>query len=80
MIVVEHVMCEINSQKRYFYTQYKEHRKKVRKDAKEKYLKKFNTCARTRTYENLMLGTEFYEREHSKPLFKKYNFLTVHNL
>ena len=27
-----------------------------------------------------MLGTEFYEREHSKPLFKKYNFLTVHNL
>ena len=35
-------MCEICSQKRYFYTQYKEHRKKlkkVRKDAKEKYYK-----------------------------------------
>ena len=44
------------------------------------YLEKFNTCARTRTYGNQMLGTEFYEHEHSKPLFKKYNFLTVHNL
>ena len=44
------------------------------------YLEKFNTCARTRTYGNQMLGTGFYEREHSKPLFKKYNFLTVHNL
>ena len=35
-------MCEICSQKRYFYTQYKEHckkLKKVRKDAKEKYYK-----------------------------------------
>ena len=44
------------------------------------YLEKFNTCARTRTYENQMLGKEFYEKEHSKPLFKKHNLLTVHNL
>ena len=47
---------------------------------REAYLEKFNTCARSRSYENRMLGKEFYQREPSKPLFEKHNLLTVHNL
>ena len=44
------------------------------------YLEKFNTCARTRTYDNRILGKEFYQKEPSKPLFNEHNLLTVHNL
>ena len=44
------------------------------------YLEKFNTCARARSYENRMLGREFYKKEASKPLFNEHNILTVHNL
>ena len=44
------------------------------------YLDKFKTCARTRTYENRILGKAFYKREPSKPLFTKHDILTVHNL
>ena len=46
----------------------------------EAYLDKFRTCARTREYGHQKLGQEFFEREHSKPLFSLYNLLTVHNL
>ena len=46
----------------------------------EAYLDKFRTCARTREFGNQKLGQEFFEREHSKPLFSLYNLLTVHNL
>ena len=46
----------------------------------EAYLDKFKTCARTRPCENQKLGSEFYEKEHTKPLFKKNSLLTVHNL
>ena len=41
---------------------------------------KFRTCARTRPYENQTLGTEFFVREHSKPLFNKHQIMTIHNL
>ena len=42
---------------------------------KDAYMAKFETCARTRTFESRILGREFFQREPSKPLF-----LTVHNL
>ena len=46
----------------------------------EAYLDKFRTCARIREYGSQILGQEFFEREHSKPLFTQYSLLTVHNL
>ena len=47
---------------------------------KEQYLEKFRTCARSRCVEEQKLGSEFYSREHSKPLFTDNSILTVHNL
>ena len=46
------------------------------------YLDKFKTCARCRPMpkENQILGPKFYAKEHTKPLFKMHNILTVHNL
>ena len=46
----------------------------------EAYNDKFKTCARCREYGSQKLGSEFYSREHSKPLFTQNNLLTVHNL
>ena len=46
----------------------------------EAYLDKFKTCARTRPLEKQKLGSDFYEKEHTKPLFKENSLLTVHNL
>ena len=46
----------------------------------EAFKNKFNTCARVRPYGNQRLGSDFYKREPSKPLFIKMNILTVHNL
>ena len=37
------------------------------------------TCARTRTYQQ-HIAPKDYTLEHTKPLFKKHNFLTIHNL
>lgn len=45
-----------------------------------KYNDKFKTCARTRAYGLQKLGTSFYEKEKSKPLFNQLNILCVHNL
>ena len=39
----------------------------------------YETCARTRTYE-LNMCPKNYVLEHTKPLFVKHRFLTVHNL
>ena len=39
----------------------------------------YKTCARARSYEE-HLAPKNYVLEHTKPLFKKYKFLTVHNL
>jgi hypothetical protein len=46
----------------------------------EAYLEKFRTCARTREYGSQKLGAEFYEREHSKPLFVTHGLLCIQNL
>ena len=40
----------------------------------------FKTCVRARPFELQKLGADFYDREASKPLFNKRNFLTVHSL
>ena len=47
---------------------------------KETFKDKFNTCARAREHGQQVLGTEFYQKEHTKPLFEKHFILTVHNL
>ena len=47
---------------------------------REAYLDKFRTCARCRTYEDRILGSKFFRRESSKPLFKAHSLLTVHSL
>ena len=46
----------------------------------EAYFNKFMTCVRTRPRESQKLGNEFYEQEHSKPLFNDNNLLTVYQL
>ena len=46
----------------------------------EAYLDKFKTCARSKEFCSQKLGTEFYEKEASKPLFSENELLTVHNL
>ena len=46
----------------------------------EKYNDKFCTCARTRHFNNQILGQDFYIKENSKPLFNREKLLTVHNL
>ena len=47
---------------------------------KEAYINKMSTSARTRPKSHQKLGHDFYEKEHTKPLFKTNNLLTVHNL
>ncbi len=47
---------------------------------KEAYLDKFKTSVRTRPVQEQTLGQEFYELEHSKPLFNQQDILTVYNL
>jgi hypothetical protein len=47
---------------------------------REMYQDKFKTCARTRCIDKQKLGSKFYQKEHTKPLFKKKSLLTVHNL
>ena len=47
---------------------------------REAYLDKFKTTARVRPYQSQKLGQEFYEKEHTKPLFNEQKIMTVHNL
>ncbi|MCP4460444.1 MAG: hypothetical protein GY816_20845, partial [Cytophagales bacterium] len=47
---------------------------------KQAYLNKFMTCAKARPYPNQALGSEFYQQEHCKPLFKKHKILAMKNL
>ena len=47
---------------------------------REEYLDKFKTCARTRPFTEQILGSEFFEKEHTKPIFSTNKFLTIHNL
>ena len=46
----------------------------------EAYLEKHRTAARTRDVDTQKLGPEFFEKEHTKPLFNNNEILTVHNL
>ncbi|KAL5253382.1 hypothetical protein ACHWQZ_G013235 [Mnemiopsis leidyi] len=46
----------------------------------EKYLEKSRTCARIRPINRQKLGSEFYEKESTKPLFTKHELLAVENL
>ena len=47
---------------------------------RKKYVDKFKTSARARPYLQQKLGQEFYQKEHSKPIFNEKQILTVHNL
>ena len=47
---------------------------------KEAYLDKFKTCVRARPYPDQALTEKFFQREHTKPLFKKHSILAVKNL
>ena len=42
-----------------------------------KYLDKFKTCARVRPFNEQRLLTEFFIKEHSKPLFNSRGFLNL---
>ena len=46
----------------------------------ESYHDKYKTCARTRTRHSQILGPTFFCQEHTKPLFKKHNIHSIHNL
>ena len=47
---------------------------------REAYLDKFRTCVRTRPLGCQVLGNTFFEKEHTKPIFKQHNILSIHNL
>ena len=47
---------------------------------KAQFIDKFKTCARCRNYDDQILGERFYCKEHTKPLFKMYGIMTVHNI
>ena len=46
----------------------------------EAYLNKLSTCARARPYGSQKLRQEFYQKEHTKPIFNDLKILAVQNL
>ena len=44
------------------------------------YLDKLSTCARVREFGKQKLGSEFYTKEHTKPIFNRLKLLTVQNI
>ena len=46
----------------------------------ELYLEKYMTCARCRPLNKQILDSTFYQKEHTKPLFKENEILTIHNI
>ena len=44
------------------------------------YIDKFKTCARARPYNSQTLGTQFFMKEHTKPLFNEQGILSFDNL
>ena len=46
----------------------------------EAYMNKLSTCARTRPYGRQKLGTNFHQKEHTKPLLNDLKLLSVQNL
>ena len=47
---------------------------------RDAFLDKYKTCARTRQYNQQILGSDFYMPEHTKPLFNSNKIMTVQNL
>ena len=47
---------------------------------REEYLEKFRTCARVREYGKQILGSEFYSKESSKPIFHNQKILALSNI
>ena len=47
---------------------------------KQEYLEKYRTCARARPLSKQKLTNEFFEKEHTKPLFTKHSILALRNL
>lgn len=47
---------------------------------KEAYLDKFRTCVKARPYGSQKLDESFFEKEHTKPIFKQLGILSIHNL
>ena len=47
---------------------------------KQEYLEKYRTCARARPLAKQKLTNEFFEKEHTKPLFTKHSILALKNL
>ena len=47
---------------------------------KNAYLEKFRTCARTRPYLHQALTDKFFQKEHTKPLFKNHDIMAFKNL
>ena len=47
---------------------------------REKFLDKFKTCARARSSTDQILGCEFFQKEHTKPLFNTNKILALQNL
>ena len=77
-ITVWGVTLQENSRDSLFITQ--KHCIRVLFGDLEAYLKKQETCARTRPYLSQKLGRQFYEKEHTKPMFNRIKILTVQNL
>ena len=47
--------------------------------AQADFLEKFNTAARVRPFGQQKLGKDFYQKKNTKPLFVKFNLLTVYD-
>ena len=47
---------------------------------RETYMAKYETCARCRPFGKQTLGQTFYCKEHTRPLFKKHDIMTIHNI
>ena len=47
---------------------------------KNAYLEKFRTCARARPYSHQALTDKFFQKEHTKPLFKNHSIMAFKNL
>ena len=46
----------------------------------DRYYEKFRTCARSRPFKNQILGSDFFVKEHTKPIFESKGILAVQNL
>ena len=47
---------------------------------RDAFFEKFRTCAKARPFGSQALSQSFYQKEHTKPLFKKHGILSIQNL